>query len=100
MCMGWSQAQLAPMLGVANQQAVSAKCFRHKRIKRGLHERMVELYDELHMQPANHSKVEWIKSYAAGKGYAPPLAWDDIDDPNERPKGVRENAVVNLREAS
>lgn len=93
MCMGWSQAYLAERLDMVNQQAVSAKCFRHKRIKRALHERMCELYDELHMKSSDGPKANWLKMYAAGRGYAPPLAWDDIDDPNERPKGV-------LREAS
>lgn len=28
----------------------------------------------------------WTRTWAVGRGYAPPLAWDDIDDPDERPK--------------
>lgn len=93
MCMGWSQAELAPLLGLPNQQSVSAKCFRHKRIKRVLHERMVKVYDELHMQRATGPKAEWVRAYAFGRGYAPPFAWDDIDDPAERPKGLIKKAA-------
>lgn len=28
-----------------------------------------------------------VRNVAAKRGWAPPLAWDNIDDPNERPKG-------------
>jgi hypothetical protein len=47
-------------------------------------------YDELSMSvgPSRHTA-----SVAQGRGYAPPLAWDDIDDPDERPKyGRRDKA--------
>jgi hypothetical protein len=28
------------------------------------------------------------RRHAARKGYAPPLAWDDIDNPDEKPRGI------------
>ena len=31
---------------------------------------------------------------ARAMGYAPPLAWNDIDDPNERPRGVRQKEAA------
>jgi hypothetical protein len=43
------------------------------------------LYRELHMTPG--PSPESVRR-ARAKGYPPPLAWDDIDNPTERPVGV------------
>lgn len=54
-----------------------------------LHNRMRAVYDEL-STVAGPCRV--TAGVARGRGYAPPLAWDDesIDDPASQPVGVRE----------
>lgn len=32
--------------------------------------------------------VSQARNYARKRGYAPPLAWNNIDDPNDKPRGV------------
>lgn len=49
-------------------------------------QRIARVYDELSMTVGTSTKT---RRYAARMGWAPPLAWDDIDDPRERPSGVR-----------
>lgn len=57
--------------------------------------KVAALYEQLWDQPAVgetwHIKtaVTRTKNYARKHGYAPPQAWDNIDDPEEEPKGVR-----------
>lgn len=46
---------------------------------------VASLYERLCMTPAPGWRGERQRRIAAGNGYAPPLAWDDIDDPAERP---------------
>lgn len=52
-----------------------------------------DLYRELEMTPAppSHGAV-LARRHAARNGWLPPLAWDDIDDPREKPKGLRREA--------
>lgn len=33
--------------------------------------------------------VDQVRRHAIGRGWAPPMAWDDIDDPRETPTGIR-----------
>lgn len=47
-----------------------------------LHRLIVTAYDDLAMQPGPHHRT---RLDAARKGWAPPLAWDDIDDPAAEP---------------
>src|SRR5690606_27047973 len=49
--------------------------------------RVRDAYDRLCMTPV---PSEISAKIARRNGYAPPLAWDDIDDPNEQHEGVRD----------
>ena len=49
--------------------------------------RVRETYDRLCMTPG---PSEVSAKIARRNGYAPPLAWTDIDDPDEQPTGIRE----------
>lgn len=40
-------------------------------------------------KPIESSVVKKLRTEARRKGFAPLIAWDDIDGPRERPKGVR-----------
>jgi len=39
--------------------------------------------------PQEKSLIARSRNEAARMGWPPPLAWNDIDDPNEKPRGVR-----------
>lgn len=49
---------------------------------------IAETYETLCMTPATHPYALRNRRIAARKGWPPPLAWDDIDNPHEQPKGV------------
>lgn len=55
--------------------------------------RVAEVYERLHMvEPPDTYGARRAKLRAQRRGWAPPMAWDDIDDPNENPD-MRERHV-------
>jgi transcriptional regulator with XRE-family HTH domain len=79
---GWSRSDLAAELGCDRSNVQ-----RMVRSPRSTTETVAvvrALYDRLSMTPGPSRKA---RSHAAGRGWAPPLAWDDraIDDPAARP---------------
>lgn len=90
MALGWDMKSLAPLIGAAPQMIhrwrIIESIYRHN------HDRVARVYDQLSMRlpptdtTAQKNTVTRIKSLATRNGYAPPLAWDNIDDPNETPK--------------
>jgi lambda repressor-like predicted transcriptional regulator len=60
-----------------------------------IHERVAALYERLHTQRptartlGDRRGISRVVSLAATRGWAPPAAWDDIDDPDETPRGLR-----------
>lgn len=88
--LGWS------MLAVSQEGGLSLesvkKLRRAKRrsfVRRDVAEAIVETYDRLHMRipPDGPSKSKTLAD-AKLKGWPPPLAWTNIDDPDEHPSGV------------
>jgi hypothetical protein len=91
---GWSRAQQSRMLGHAREYL--GQVTRLEMIHRSTAEAVADLYDRYSMviptdpperkQGANriHEKT---RRRAARLGFAPPLAWDNIDDPDEHPTG-------------
>jgi hypothetical protein len=59
--------------------------------------RVAEVYERLCMTRPTGRWATRTRNLAASKGYAPPLAWLDIDDPSERP-AVRPAALEPVRE--
>ena len=82
--MGWSldyiAARLDTSVGKIRHSAFSATYVTARR-----RQQVVALYDELSMTLPTDSRVNRRRGIARRKGYAPPLAWDNIDDPDERP---------------
>lgn len=86
---GWSQTRLAGRLGwtVANLNRVVVDDDRS--LQRPLRDAVRRLYDEVWdtappaVGPAERGAVGRATRYAAARGWAPPMAWDDdtIDDP-------------------
>jgi hypothetical protein len=45
---------------------------------------VADTYEDMSMTPGPSGRQ---RSFARNRGWAPPLAWNNIDDPDERPKG-------------
>lgn len=83
--LGWTRCELAARLGVSGQ-AVHEMCNREGKVFASSAERIAALYEQLSMTPRSESWVNGRASrYALRRGWHPPLAWDDIDDPAECP---------------
>ena len=78
---GWSQALIADACGWATEQSIT-ELMRRDVVNTTTAKRVAKVYDALSMRigPSGRSRRR-----AERKGWAPPLAWDDIDDPAATP---------------
>lgn len=87
--LGWSIPALARHLGVKHQVLYSIG--RQPTVYRSTFERVAALYEELSMTlPPTETMSQRIaaskaRNHAIRRGWAPPLAWDDIDSLGEQP---------------
>lgn len=79
---GWPQTTLARMMG-RDQRHVS-QTMRGETVYLSTHRMVEALYRELSMKPGPSRRT---KAHARSRGWAPPLAWDDIDN-DTKPKGM------------
>lgn len=90
--LGWSRQAVAEKLGMHKAQVYALDANTH--MFRSTFDALDKVYRELAMTPPptdtprQRGGVQKTKNHAQRKGYAPPLAWDDIDDQRERPKRV------------
>lgn len=82
---GWPMTRVADETGLHFVTLACVQRGAQNRIGAQLHRGIVAAYDRLHMTPGPSVRA---RNDAHRKGWAPPLAWDDIDDPNEIPTGV------------
>lgn len=96
--LGWTALELGERLGVSGTRVGHLQAGKYPVLHRSTAGRVAALYDELSMQvPADPEETPRHvvrvharqRRMAASKGWAPPLAWDDIDDPDEKPSGWR-----------
>jgi transcriptional regulator with XRE-family HTH domain len=82
---GWTGQQLADELGITLQAV-----HRLRTVKRPIYpstaEKIRGLYERLSSQPQAGYQADRMRRLALKHGWAPPLAWDDIDDLDEKPK--------------
>ena len=83
--MGWSAGRLAGELGVTQQMVSLLMIGKTRQVHVTTFEK-VRVFFSAHWQDDGGSTR--AKGYARRNGYVPAAAWDDIDNPNERPKGV------------
>lgn len=94
--LGWTSTDLAARLGVGNARIGHlATDGRQQRVLRTTAAQVAALYDELCMTipqdpdilpSPRHCRVhDRQRRIAVRNGWVPPLAWDDIDDPDEQP---------------
>lgn len=82
--LGWSLAHLARELG-CRQETIRPVAMR-ARVRKETAAAVGALYDRMLwvVPPANQVTTR-CRNYAKAQGWAPPLAWDDIDDPGDKP---------------
>jgi transcriptional regulator len=80
--MGWSQHWIADQLGVTVQAVGSYRTPKRARVFISTARTIRDLYEGRSMTTGPCVRAaRWAKS----RGWAPPLAWDNIDDPTEQP---------------
>lgn len=83
MCLGWSQSELARRTGI--HQEVFSEHLHRDLVTTKSRDRVAELYESLsHLLPPTETRGQRIsvnrtRALARRNGWAPPLAWDDID---------------------
>lgn len=91
--LGWTARTIGNQMGVAERSVVRiTKAGTHLlRVKQEVSLKALPVYDELSMsfppETTPHERMAATKSrnLATRNGWAPPLAWDDIDDPDAKP---------------
>lgn len=81
MALGWTQTELAKRLSLSHDRLSDVLC-RHTKIRASRARAINDLFEELSSTPGPSDRTRII---ARRKGYVPPLAWNDIDDPDEQP---------------
>lgn len=88
---GWSSRALAPEVGCTVEvlrKLTAGGC--RDFITHQVGEAIVDTYARLHMTPIRTGRgPSRAINRAVAEGWPPPLAWDNIDDPDERPEGLR-----------
>lgn len=82
MAIGWPRRELAAQAGYQGDAFALILNGRRTRLTLSTNDRIAELFDRLSMTPGPSSPG---RVRAAKKGWPPPLAWLNIDDPDEQP---------------
>lgn len=86
---GWPAAELARRIGYSNQSSVNhLAALTDEVIERRTAERIAAVLDSLPAAAPESPAADRARARARRRGWVPTMAWDDIDDPLERPKGV------------
>lgn len=93
--LGWTLDALAARCGVGFSTLAAVRAGTTTRVGVPLAHRIEAVYDELCMVPGPSVPA---RRHAARAGWAPPLAWDDIDDPDAVPDlGGEEDGRLGVR---
>lgn len=84
---GYSLTNLAYRMG-RTQQSLSETFLGDEPVHLSTVKAVAALYDELSSTPPPGPYANRIRLRSQRLGYAPPAAYDDINNPSERPKGV------------
>ncbi|MEE6273487.1 hypothetical protein V2J56_09025 [Georgenia sp. MJ206] len=79
LALGWPHTVMSAECGFATHVKLHQ---RGECVSRATHDGAVAMYERWSMTPGPSATT---RTRAAALGYAPPLAWDDIDDPDEVP---------------
>ncbi len=88
-CIGYSARAVAHHAHVSPMALSFVLSGAHGRVNKATAQAIASTFAALCMTPAEPSRASNRARNAAHRaGYAPPLAWDDIDDPQHRPSGI------------
>lgn len=79
---GWRLADIDAALGYTKGSNGVHNITRQESIRRDTAERIEAVYERMCMTPGPHTRP---RNLAVRRGWAPPLAWLNIDDPDETP---------------
>lgn len=82
---GYTESMLADRLGVKVTNFSRLILGHRSRVKATTYEAARALFDELWATPQRGGRADRSRAIAWAHGWVGPLAWDDIDDPRERP---------------
>ena len=85
--LGWSGRQIADAAGASINTLRAMQYHDSERVHRATADRVIAAYESLAMRRPDGGYADRQRTMARRKGWAPPLAWDDIDDPDEQPTG-------------
>jgi hypothetical protein len=88
--LGWSAREIARAANVNVHNVLTLRDGRpRKYVRREFQQAILDTYERMQMTTPPPSRWATAQIMRARRnGWAPPLAWDDIDDPHERPQGV------------
>ena len=104
MTLGWTSEDIATEAGYTHRNQVLRILNGQKGkpctwLERKTHETIAELFERMAMQvPPMDRYRRRARTMAERRGWLPPLAWDDIDDPAEQPRLGREKGRKPLAE--
>lgn len=84
--LGWSGRDVAARAGVNRTHLQQTRAGKFQTVLASTHQKIDAVYRELMWTVCDTHGAKWTRAIAAKAGYAPPAAWDDIDNPRERPK--------------
>lgn len=87
---GYNYLNLGTAVGITETQTSRIATGRTTVVYLSTANKIKALYAQLQCKPIDPSTSPYVRrsiNNAIRKGYAPPFAWDDIDNPNEMPKG-------------
>lgn len=95
--MGWTLHHIRDDAGVTLTLLKDLLAERWPVIEARTHHKIADSYARLSMRlpegdtPHQRGAITRARKRGSDNGWPPPLAWDDIDDPNEQPKGIARN---------
>ena len=101
MRLGWTSQDIADAAGWNHRNAVLRILNGQKGkpctwLERETNDRITAVYERLSMRIPTGPYRDRGRRQAERKGWPPPLAWDDIDNPNESPKGPHMDTKIDI----
>lgn len=84
--LGWTGPEIAAEVGVSIYSLRSISYHGSAVVHSGTAAKMAAAYERMCMTRPEGHYANRARAMAARKGWPPPLAWDDIDDPDEKPR--------------
>jgi hypothetical protein len=85
---GYSSHDISQASGVYPSMIQDISAGKRKRIALKTAAAIEKVYGNLSARPIHGARANWMRNMAKKNKWAPPMSWDDIDNPDERPKGM------------